>query len=1000
MKKITVKLLAIMMMLSMVFTSSALAATDETKTSAWDSFTGLFAQAATTDIGVQYKGHIQDYGNMPQPVGTWVTGADQFGTTGESKRIEGLNIELTGNVPAGATIQYKVHIQDQGDSAWITGPNFAGTVGLSRQIEAIYIKLVDADGNALPGYSVSYMGHIQDYGNSAWVSDGARCGTQGEFKRIEAISIKIVKTTDLTAYNVALGAAEEVVAADYTAASYAALEKAVNDNVVTAADTQAEVDAATKAITDAQAQLVKVTNVTAVTAINPTTATVQFSNQVVGLDKSAITVTNEDGNKQYIKSVELAKDGLSAAVTFYNAFVDETTYNMSIAFLTNKATGSFDYVVGEVAVIKASSATINPAEAYELEYTVLTDTGIDVTDTTAVVFQQSTNNIVNAAGVIPIGALANGHSVFVEIVAGDIKSDRIKITANSGEATEFSAYTVTAAAVGDLDAWNADDFEADTDIAIGQNGLMLDALFLDQYGAQVANLNEITYESLDPELLIVDVTTGKLTPRKVGTADIKVENGDITQVVTIEVVAAPEFDGFEFQDPTQDDAAITALNINPAVDVSADVNVQLLDQYEEAIDPATEETLTVTVTGDSVESNVTGDEDTTAGVLALELTAVDGETGTTTIKVESEDGTIVKSLVVSIVESGDVENYKLEGLDNIDLFVNAEDDTIINNTSLNVFPVDANGVKTGPAVAATWAIEDQDGANDETATGAAVNLGIQNTQAATELVVTETGTYTLTAKVGTLEVVNTTFQVVDTEAAYEINQIDDELTIDGYTTLFAAMQNAIEVTQDGEAVNVTAGDTFSVVSANTTVIGNGTDSIFELTNANAITVVKADGTATVYVDEIVVNGKTVTVDFQFEVDVTTFADLAAAKKAAKDELTAELATYTQAEYSAENWTGLTGIKTIGDTNIDAATTIAAVNTAKTGAIDGMKTVPTRVDTAIEAINNGTAVVADYTTAEITGVTATNLVATNAAVVAAAEVKGSYLTVAEIQVLVV
>ena len=59
---------------------------------------------------------------------------------------------------------------------------------------------------------------------------------------------------DLTAYNAAIAA---VLEADYTAESWAAYQLVVNANLVTAANTQAEVDAATAAITTAQSDLVR-----------------------------------------------------------------------------------------------------------------------------------------------------------------------------------------------------------------------------------------------------------------------------------------------------------------------------------------------------------------------------------------------------------------------------------------------------------------------------------------------------------------------------------------------------------------------------------------------------------------------------------------------------------------------------------------------------------------------------------------------------------------------
>ena len=65
----------------------------------------MAVQAAnSTDIGVSYGGHVENYGNMPKPEGTMIAGPDAIGTRGQGLRVEGFWIELTGDVPEGASI--------------------------------------------------------------------------------------------------------------------------------------------------------------------------------------------------------------------------------------------------------------------------------------------------------------------------------------------------------------------------------------------------------------------------------------------------------------------------------------------------------------------------------------------------------------------------------------------------------------------------------------------------------------------------------------------------------------------------------------------------------------------------------------------------------------------------------------------------------------------------------------------------------------------------------
>ncbi|WP_115028287.1 Ig domain-containing protein [Acetobacterium bakii] len=282
MKRISVSLFTIIMMLLMVFSSNVLA-------------------NDASAMGVAYRAHIQDVGNYPTD-GTWVQGSDQIGTPGLSRRIEGVNFKLTGDIPAGAKIVYNLHIQDYGwlcdvnnPSTWQEGPDFAGTTGESKRIEAIQIKLLDASNRQLAGYSVQYSGHVQDVGDVAMVADGSKLGTVGASQRLECLSVGIVKVADFVPYYRALGAAEKIIQTkdDYTPASVAALEKAIHDHPVPDTSTQATVDAATKAINEALTKLVKAT--TDVTAPEISELDVTFTEEV-GADEKTISYTVTDAD--------------------------------------------------------------------------------------------------------------------------------------------------------------------------------------------------------------------------------------------------------------------------------------------------------------------------------------------------------------------------------------------------------------------------------------------------------------------------------------------------------------------------------------------------------------------------------------------------------------------------------------------------------------------------------------------------------------------------------
>lgn len=153
---------------------------------------------STLTGGLTYRVHAQSYGWMD-----WV-GADtkgtsasalishrQYaGTTGQGKRLEAIQIRLTGAIAEKYDILYRVHIQSYGWSMWSKNGDAAGTTGQGKRLEAIEIKLIKKP-TVTPTASVQYTVHAQTYGWMNTVSDGTMAGTIGQGKRLEAIKIKL-----------------------------------------------------------------------------------------------------------------------------------------------------------------------------------------------------------------------------------------------------------------------------------------------------------------------------------------------------------------------------------------------------------------------------------------------------------------------------------------------------------------------------------------------------------------------------------------------------------------------------------------------------------------------------------------------------------------------------------------------------------------------------------------------------------------------------------------
>jgi len=146
---------------------------------------------------IEYKTHVQSYGWQD-----WVYDGALSGTTGESKRLEAIRIRLTQEMCQKYDVYYRVHAQQIGWMDWAKNGEPAGTAGYSYRLEAIQIQLVKkggaAPGNTTTSYKaktlVSYQTHIQSIGWQALKYDGAIAGTTGLSKRLEGIKINLVSS--------------------------------------------------------------------------------------------------------------------------------------------------------------------------------------------------------------------------------------------------------------------------------------------------------------------------------------------------------------------------------------------------------------------------------------------------------------------------------------------------------------------------------------------------------------------------------------------------------------------------------------------------------------------------------------------------------------------------------------------------------------------------------------------------------------------------------------
>lgn len=142
---------------------------------------------------VRYRVHIQTYGDQQG----WVYNGAYAGTRNLSKRLEELQVQIVPKESKNASakeesVSYRVHRQTYGwEPLDVSDGTVSGTTGQAKRLEGIQISV-----SGKYSGSVKYQTQVQTYGWNGWKSDGLTAGTTGQAKRLEAIQIVLVKKTD------------------------------------------------------------------------------------------------------------------------------------------------------------------------------------------------------------------------------------------------------------------------------------------------------------------------------------------------------------------------------------------------------------------------------------------------------------------------------------------------------------------------------------------------------------------------------------------------------------------------------------------------------------------------------------------------------------------------------------------------------------------------------------------------------------------------------------
>jgi uncharacterized protein YjdB len=146
---------------------------------------------------ITYRAHVSNIGWMNA-----VSDGATAGTTGQAKRVEAVQISLSGQLANTYDVWYRVHVQNIGWMGWAKNGATAGTTGLARRVEAVEIKLLPKGSSApgptklvsIDGSNLSFTGQVSSRsvgGSFSSVALGQTAGTTGKSLALNGFGVSV-----------------------------------------------------------------------------------------------------------------------------------------------------------------------------------------------------------------------------------------------------------------------------------------------------------------------------------------------------------------------------------------------------------------------------------------------------------------------------------------------------------------------------------------------------------------------------------------------------------------------------------------------------------------------------------------------------------------------------------------------------------------------------------------------------------------------------------------
>lgn len=266
---------------------------------------------------------------------------------------------------------------------------------------------------------------------------------------------------------------------------------------------------------------VQVPKITKIQATSSRSFTVQFDSALTFLSANAIKVSGAGA----IKRVTLSKDGKTAQVELLDKLLDKKEYPVEVSVGGVNTPGKLTYTIGEVAKIELASQEV--VQGRKLHYKVFNQQGVDITDeVTLLATTEEASDFVVSNGQIRLAATASGEIPlqlrYVDAKGKVTPSSQVKVTVipSEPEPTTVAAYWTLKEEKSKLLPVKDADNQVNR-VELSNKETYLHVSLQDQFGDDIKGV--VQFQTLNASILVVDKTTGLLTPEKEGAASVKVE---------------------------------------------------------------------------------------------------------------------------------------------------------------------------------------------------------------------------------------------------------------------------------------------------------------------------------------------------------------------------------------------------------------------------------------------------------------------------------------------